>query len=159
MDTSDGGNRNGNGHADPTPASLKSDTAAPSGAPVSGAAAPQAGIPDDTRDPLTGRIRKGKSLNPKGRTPGTPNLNDELIKAIKKFKLGQKGFLELFLTRALQDVEYAKLLAPKVFGNVDPPAGQAGVTIHNNQSSYENFISELRAERAALTRPGMEDGE
>lgn len=166
MDASDGGRKNGNGHPDPTPVSLPSDTAAPTGAPVSGAPpAPAAGAPAE-QVPLvvvdrdeSGRIKPGKSLNPKGRPAGAPSLNAQLVKAVKQFKIGNKGFLELFLTRSLQDVEYAKLIAPKIFANVDQPASQGGININNSnqQTTYENFISQLRAERAALVRPGMED--
>lgn len=146
MDASAGADKSGNGHAVPfaNPDSLPSAVVVPpseKGAPVSSApttAAPAAGAPDEVRDPVTGKIRPGKSLNPKGRAPGTPNLNNELLKAIKKFRLGQKSFLELFLTRSLQDVEYAKLIAPKVFGNVDQPMAPGGISIHNNPQSHAN---------------------
>jgi hypothetical protein len=137
MDASAGATRNGDKapetvpHAVPTPVSLPSAVAAPEGAPVSSATpAPAAGAPDVERDEH-GRLKPGKSLNPKGRKPGATSLNTELMKAIKAFRIGSKGYLELFLTRSLQDVEYAKLITPKIFGNVDQPAG-AGISIHNN---------------------------
>src|SRR5689334_16838177 len=105
-DSTNHGNGNGSSKPDhPATASLPSTAAASSEAPVSSSQgeAP-AGTSDEARDPVTGRIKKGKSLNPKGRPPGTPNLNNELINAIKKFRIGKKTYLELFLTRSLQDV-------------------------------------------------------
>ncbi len=158
MDASTGANRNGNGHADPAPESLPSAVAAPPGAPVPGAiAAPAAGALEVPRDEH-GRVKKGHSLNPHGRPPGIPNKNAEFLKLLTSKELravwnlakdqakkGKNGLLEFLLDRA--------------FLKQTPEA--AGIVINNNPTaqanSYETFISQLRAERAAMTRPGMED--
>jgi len=150
---------NGNGSSKPdhpeiTP--LPSAAAAPSGAPVSaspadapaGAPEPLVVVDEDLRDE-NGRIRPGKTLNKKGRPPGSPNLNAELQKAVKKYKLGQKSYLELLLTKSLQDVEYAKLVVPKILSNVDVPAPAGGVTIHNTPQANASANHETNVELVA----------
>jgi|SRR6185295_15482631 len=167
MDASDGANTNGNGHADPEPVSLPSAAAAPSGAPVSGAiAAPAAGAPeplivvdDDVRDEH-GRIRKGKTLNPKGRAPGIPNKNTEFLKLLtstqlrevwaiaKKLALkGDVGLLEFLLERALVK------LTPEAAGIVinNNPSAHASAGASATASTLNDRLEELRGD------PGVRD--
>lgn len=171
MDASDGATTNGGQHVATDPVTHPSAEAAPSGAPVSSSPAEApAGVPeplvivdaDDARDPNTGRIRKGKTLNPKGRAPGSPNLNSELQQAVKKYKLGQKSYLELLLTKSLQDVKYAELVVPKILANVDLPAAAAGVTIHNTphasaraDANSETYVDVAKLLSDAAGREGV----
>jgi hypothetical protein len=93
MDASDGSTHHGNGHADPAPESLPSAVAAPSGAPVASASpAPEAGAPEplivvdtDVRDEK-GRMKPGRTLNPKGRPPGIVNRNTQLNRGFEAFR-------------------------------------------------------------------------
>lgn len=140
MDASAGAENNGD--SVPTPGSLPSAAAAPQGAPVG---ASNVEVPAGSSEPLVvlekptdpvrdekGRIKKGHSLNPKGRQPGIPNLNNELNKAIKQFKIGDRSFLYLILAKSLQDVEYFKLIHSKILAEATPPAAASGVNIHNS---------------------------
>ena len=156
MDASDGGDLKGNGSV-PLPVSL------PSTSPAGGEGiTPEPLVVVDTspaRDPKNGRILPGHSGNPKGRRPGIPNRNQELVKLVNtrelswcwrtakaQAKKGDNALLQFLLARTL----------------LEQSPTSAGIVINANASasaqtnSYETFISELRAERAAATRPGMD---
>jgi hypothetical protein len=183
MDASTGANKNGNGHHVPDPSVLPSAVVVPSGAPVTSAiAAPEAGAPAVERDEH-GRIKPGKSLNPKGRAPGVVSRNTQLNRgfeafranpelckiALKKYSIRIRGLKaeSLLITLAFaksiidKDDSLLKWCGEHAYLSMTPAA--AGIVINNNpqatasQSSYETFISELRAHRDSIPRPGMED--
>ncbi len=191
-DSTHHGNGNGSSKPDhPETASLSSAAAAPSGAPVSasptdapaGAPEPLVVVDDDARDPKTGRMKPGKTLNPKGRPPGIVNRNTQLNRgfdafranpelckeALKKYKIKIRGLkseallITLAFAKAIIDKDdtLLKWCGEHAYLSMTPAA--AGIVINNNPTassqanSYETFISQLRAERAAMTRPGMED--
>lgn len=157
MDSSDGANTNGNGHADPSPVSQPS--AAPSsgngGGPV---AAPSEGSTVGSlpvkRDEK-GRYPKGVSGNPKGNWKRTPTFNSQLIRALKTFKLTDgdgkdHSFLEALIRRALQEPKLAEKLMDKIFADATPPAEAAKLEINNgngqvNTSSENHVILEKLA--------------
>lgn len=140
MDAGTGSHNNGNGHtADPS-AQLPSAAAAPKGAPVSAsplAGEPPAGSPDAIRDEK-GRIKKGKSGNPKGRPPGTPNMNTELCRAVKAWKLGDRTWLNLLLAKCLNDVKYARLVLPTLLANATPATPLIDASDHSQEHNHHS---------------------
>jgi hypothetical protein len=169
MDASTVANKNGNGHADPEPVVLPSAAAAPSGAPVPGAIpAPVAGTLEDARDPVTGKIRPGKSLNPKGRPPGIVNRNvqlnrgfeafrasPELVRvALSKYRIRIRGLkaeallITLAFARAIVDKDDSLLrwCGEHAYLTMTPAA--AGIVINNNpqasagaHSSHDSHVN------------------
>lgn len=156
MDASDGHTKPGNGQAESHPTSLPSTVAAPTGAPVGAspvAGEKPAGAPVERAD--KGKFKKGVSGNPKGRPPGTPNLNAELIKAIKKFRLGDKSYLDALLMRSIQEPELAKKILDKILVDATPKGPLIDASEH---TTYETFVTQLLEKRAAANvRPGLED--
>jgi hypothetical protein len=174
MDASDGANKNGNGHADPAPASLPSAAAAPLGAPVSSSPAEaQAGAPeplvvvdDDVRDDK-GRMKPGRTLNPKGRPPGIVNRNTQLNRgfeafranpelckeALKKYKIRIRGLKaeQLLITLAFakaiidKDDSLLKWCGEHAYVTMTPAA--AGIVINNNPSASATAHSTARHDR------------
>ncbi len=147
MDASDRANNNGNGKHVPDTGSLPSAAVVPQGAPVSSSAAPAVEVPAGSPDvplivvedpPRTkdGKFRPGQSGNPKGRPPGTPNLNNEICRAAKSFKLGDKSYMYLVLAKALQDVEYAKLVIPRLFA--DATEGKPLIDASDNSQEHHH---------------------
>jgi hypothetical protein len=141
MDTSAGSQNNGHGPAEPQ-ASLPSTVVAPLGAPVSASPAAAAGekpagSPDEVRDEK-GRIKKGKTLNPKGRPPGIPNLNSELCRAVRAWKLGDRTFLNLLLAKCLNDVEYAKLVLPTLLANATEGKPLIDASDHSQEHNHHS---------------------
>lgn len=159
MDASAGATSNGNGHAVPDPVSLPS-AVGPEGAPVVPApAAAAAGAPagaDPARDPKTGRIKPGHSLNPNGRQPGIPNRNTQLNKGFEAFKAqpelckkalskygirirGMKAealLVTLAFARAIVDGDVALLewCGERAYVKLTPEA--AGIVINNNPQAH-----------------------
>jgi hypothetical protein len=165
MDTSAGSQKHGNGHAADPLASPPSAEAAPTGAPVSASPNPKGekptGTPDDVRDEK-GRIKKGHSLNPKGRPPGIPTLNAEICRAAKAFKLGDRSYMQLLLAKSLQDPKWAELVIPRLFADATPPAPTAsGPTFNNIQGTWETMVTQMRQERELMSSrmggAGVED--
>jgi len=140
MDASDGATKNnGNGHADPAPVSLPSAEAAPQGAPVSSSNGEgQAGAPAHEplvvvdRDPITGRFPKGKSGNPKGRTPGIPNKNTEFLRLLTSKELRHVWATAKKLA-AKGDVGLMQFLLERALIKLTPEA--AGIVINNNPTA------------------------
>lgn len=83
-----------------------------------------------------GRFKKGESGNKRGRPPGIPNVNDELVRAVKKYRIGDKSWLQALLTRALQDPQLAKVVLDKIA--IDATPATPAVSIRNNNSNQFN---------------------
>jgi len=168
MDASDGATKNGNGHADSLPVSLPSAAAAPSGAPVgpsngeapAGAPEPLVVVDEDVRDEH-GKIKNGKTLNPKGRPPGIVNRNTQLNRgfeafranpelckeALKKYKIRIRGLKaeSLLITLAFaksivdKDDSLLRWCGEHAYLSMTPAA--AGIVINNNPSAIAATIS------------------
>jgi hypothetical protein len=115
----------------PKPEPLPGAPAGPSNGGPAAAPAP--------RDPK-GRFQKGQSGNPKGRAPGIPNLNDELVRAVKRYRLGEKNWLQAILTRALQDPDLAKVVLDKVLVNATPAGPAISIRNSNEQTHQESHV-------------------
>lgn len=137
MDAGNGSHSNGNGKADPSAALPQSSP------PAGGDGLPPEPlvVVDDAPRGKDGKFRAGKSGNPKGRPPGTPNLNNEICRAAKAFKLGDKTYMFLLLAKSLQDPEYAKLVVPRLFA--DATEGKPLIDASDNSQHHhsENHVS------------------
>jgi hypothetical protein len=108
------------------------------------------------------QFRPGESGNPDGRPPGIPNLNDQLITAIGRFKggktpsgkKGRKKFLQALLEKAMEDdpVLLGHIL-DKVFADATPKAGaQVNVNsqVTNEHALHQTILADPRVREAAL---------
>jgi len=170
MDASEGSKHHGNGNGSskpdhPVSPSLPSAVAALSGAPVSSSPAE---APAGAPEPLVvvdrdehGKIKKGRSLNPKGRPPGIVNRNTQLNRgfetfranpelcklALKKYKIRTRGMKadELLVTLAFAmwivdgDPSMVKWCGERVYLTLTPEA--AGIVINNNPMANASTIS------------------
>ena len=150
MDASDGGDHNGNGSVS-LPVSL------PSTSPAGGhGQSPEPLVVVETppakplRDPKTGRILPGRSLNPKGRLPGIPNRNQELVKLVNtrelswcwrtakaQAKKGDNALLQFLLARTLLEQ------SPTSAGIVINATASAQATVENTTEIHDR-LEELR---------------
>lgn len=151
MDAGNGSHPKGNGSADPT-------AALPPSSPPAGCSgqSPEPLVVVD-RDPKTGRILPGHSLNPKGRPKGIPNRNDELVKILTSTQLREAWVLAK--ARAKRgDIRLMEFLLDRVLLKQTPEAAGIAINVNqsNQQTSYETLVMQLRAERAAALRPGMD---
>ena len=148
MDTGEGSNT-GNGHsADPTPTPPQSTS--PAGG--SGESAVPLVVVDTSpaRDPKNGRILPGHSGNPKGRKPGIPNRNSELVKLVNtrelawcwrtakaQAKKGDNALLQFLLARTLLEQ------SPTSAGIVINATASAQATVENTTEIHDR-LEELR---------------
>ena len=173
------GKQNGNGHADPAPLLLPSaggtdpcpeESQPPKGAALPGAPADvspaegekPASAPKVERDEK-GRVKKGSILNRQGKNGGVPNINNELVRAAKAFKIGDKSFMYLLLAKALQDYKYAILVVPRLAIDVTAGEKTAAISIVNQAqatgqvNTYETMVASLEAERRAAAGSSPSD--
>ena len=135
MDTGEGSNT-GNGHsADPTPTPPQSTSPAggngQSPEPLVVVDLPAA---KSVRDPKTGRILPGHSLNPKGRLPGIPNRNAELVKVLCTTEIREAW--KLAKARAAKgETALMEFMLDRAFLKQTPEA--AGIAINVNQANHQ----------------------
>lgn len=154
MDASDGADISGK-RIPPDPVSLPS-AVVPVGGPVSSSDASTGAAATPSEKPAAppvkrnakGQFPKGTSGNPRGNHKRTPNLNGQLIKALKTFTLtdnqGQKHtFLEALIKRALAEPQVMAKLLDKVFVDVTPPPEPTKVEVHNSNGiqQTENHVA------------------
>lgn len=148
MDASDGDNHKGNGSV-PMPVSL------PSTSPASGhgqSPEPLVVVDSPARDPKTGRVLPGHSLNPKGRRPGIPNRNAELVKVLNTTEIREAW--KLAKSRAAKgETALMEFMLDRAFLKQTPEA--AGIAINVNQAnSQTNNHSETHVRIGELLRDG-----
>ena len=152
MDAGSGSHPSGNGSSVPKADSPKSDTPAGSDGhppellvvvdplnpimdpPGGGAAAdtPVSAAPTDVPRDEKGRVKKGHSLNPKGRTPGIPNRNAELHRLVTSRELSWCWKRAKEMARK-GDTSFLRYLLDKVV--LDQSPATAGIVINASASA------------------------
>lgn len=100
--------------------------------------------------PAAHQFKPGQSGNPKGRPKGSVTLNKELRKAVNKFRVGDKSYIEALLLASLKHPAVACKIVDKLWTDVTPK--QEGVHVHNHNSVTNEHSTDPRALEDPETR-------